>query len=181
MHFCPNCTNELIDEKSLECPTCYAKFGYGSKWQPVVKLPQRLTIEQSVMHCPNCFAVLADGISSSKCVKCNAIFGAESSWSPTSSQVLKTASLSSGLKILKRVVGGAYIILAALLFALAGKIGNNGGELAAIPGLLFLLVGTVVAIARTKADVAVGLIASAVLLVLGLVLLNLISLASFQR
>ena len=89
-----------------------------------------------IMYCPNCFAELSDGAGSSTCVKCNAAFGADSSWSPISGQAVKSTSLSNELSILKKVIGGSWIAIAALLFALTAKMGSNGGELAAVPALL---------------------------------------------
>lgn len=134
-----------------------------------------------VMRCPNCFAELSEGAGSSTCVKCNAAFGAGSSWSPISGQAVKSASLSNELSILKKIVGGAWIAIAALLFALAAKIGSNGGELAVVPGLLCLLVGGGIATAQTKRGVVMGLVATAVLLFIGFGLLKLIGAAIYSR
>ena len=131
--------------------------------------------------CPNCSAELPDGAASVACSRCHAVFGVGSSWSPTSSQALVAAELSGELRILKFVVGGSWLAVSIALFAVAAKMGSNGGEIALIPGLLCLLVAAGVASARTKGGLAFGLVATAVLVLLGFGLLKLVGAAMYSR
>lgn len=89
-------------------------------------------------HCPNCSSPLADP-SADKCPTCNALIT-----DPSGLHREGRRPHAYGSSFWGYVVGGPLILVSLVLLVFAAKMGSNGGQLVAVPALVYLATGVAV-------------------------------------
>lgn len=105
-------------------------------------------------RCPNCAAPIS-ATSVDKCPACDAAIADSNAPRPVDSPPHGDTS-----SIWPYIVGGPLILVSVILLLFAAKLGRNGGELAAVPALLYLVTGIAVINATSPTGKTLSLLAS---------------------